>query len=149
MSTIRQLVNTEMANFGITIEDVRIRRADLPQENTEAILQRMQSERKRVAAQARAEGAEAAQRIRADADRQRTVLLADARAKADELRGEGEAIATQTYAQAFGQDPAFFAYWRTLQGYRNIFDSGSARLVITPDNDYLRLLQAPPNTVGK
>ena len=149
MSTIRQQVNAEMANFGITIEDVRIRRADLPQENTEAILQRMQSERQRVAAQARAEGAEAAQRIRADADRQRTVLLADARAKADELRGEGEAAATQTYAQAFGQDPAFFSYWRTLQGYRNVFDNGAARLVITPDNDYLRLLQAPPESLVK
>jgi membrane protease subunit HflC len=149
MSTIRGQVNTEMHNFGIAIEDVRIRRADLPRENTDAILQRMQSERQRVAAQARAEGAEASQRIKADADRQRTVLLADARAKADELRGEGEATATATYAQAFGQDPAFFAYWRTLQGYRNVFDSGAARLVITPDNDYLRLLQAPPDTVGK
>jgi membrane protease subunit HflC len=149
MSTIRQQVNAEMANFGIAIEDVRIRRADLPRENTDAILQRMQSERQRVAAQARAEGAEAAQKIRADADRQRTVLLADARAKADELRGEGEATATQTYAQAFGQDPAFFSYWRTLQGYRNVFDSGAARLVITPDNDYLRLLQAPPESLEK
>jgi membrane protease subunit HflC len=149
MSTIRQQVNTEMHNFGVTIEDVRIRRADLPQENTQAILQRMQSERQRVAAQARAEGAEAAQKIKADADRQRTVLLADARAKADELRGEGEAEATNTYAKAFGQDPAFFAYWRTLQGYRNVFDTGAARLVITPDNDYMRLLRAPPDSVGK
>lgn len=149
MSTIRQQVNAEMRNFGVTIEDVRIRRADLPEENTQAVLQRMQSERQRVAAQARAEGAEASQKIKADADRQRTVLLADARAKADELRGEGEAQATETYAKAFGQDPAFFAYWRTLQGYRNVFDNGSARLVITPDNDYLRLLQAPPESVGK
>jgi membrane protease subunit HflC len=149
MTTIRQQVNGEMGNFGVTIDDVRIRRADLPPENTQAILSRMQSERQRVAAQARAEGAEAAQRIRADAERDRTVLVADARAKADELRGEGEAEATATYAKAFGQDPAFFSFWRTLQGYRTVFDSGNARLVVTPDNDYLRLLQAPPAGLGK
>lgn len=144
MTTIRGQVNTEMQGFGVTIEDVRIRRADLPQENTQAILSRMQSERQRIAAQARAEGAETSQKIKADADRERTVLLADARATADKARGEGEAEATRVYAQAFGQDPQFFAFWRTMQGYRDIFANGSARLVITPDNDYLRYLQAPP-----
>lgn len=149
MTTIRGQVNTEMQNFGVTIEDVRIRRADLPQENTQAILSRMQSERQRVAAQARAEGAEASQRIRADAERERTVLLADARATADQLRGEGEAEATAIYAKAFGQDPDFFTIWRTLQGYRSVFGSGNARMVVTPDNDYLRLLQAPPGDPGK
>jgi membrane protease subunit HflC len=149
MSTIRGQVNTEMQNFGVTIADVRIRRADLPQENTQAILARMQSERQRVAAQARAEGAEASQRIKADAERERTVLVADARATADRLRGEGEAEATAIYAKSFGEDPGFFSYWRTLQGYRNIFDAGSARLVVTPDNDYLRMLQAPPPDPAK
>ncbi|HVY17716.1 MAG TPA: protease modulator HflC, partial [Rhodopila sp.] len=149
MTAIRQQVNNEMGNFGVVVEDVRIRRADLPQENTQAILQRMQSERQRVAAQARAEGAEASQKIRADAERERTVLLADAQAKADELRGEGEAQATAIYAKAFGQDPAFFSFWRTLQGYRTVFDSGNARIVVTPDNDYLRMLQGLPQGVGK
>jgi membrane protease subunit HflC len=144
MSTIRDQVNTEMQNFGVTIVDVRIRRADLPQENTQAILSRMQSERQRIAAQARAEGAEASQRIRADAERDRTVLVADARATADNLRGEGEGEATNIYAKAFGQDPAFFSIWRTLQGYRDIFENGAARLVVSPNNDYLRYLQAPP-----
>ena len=144
MSNIQTEVNTQMQNFGITIVDVRIRRADLPQENTQAILQRMQSERQRIAAQARAEGAEASQRIRADAERDRTVLVADAKATADNLRGEGEGEATTIYAKAFGQDPAFFSIWRTLQGYRDIFDSGTARLVVSPDNDYLRYLQVPP-----
>jgi modulator of FtsH protease HflC len=148
MSTIRGQVNTEMQNFGVTIVDVRIRRADLPEENTQAILARMQSERQRVAAQARAEGAEASARIKADAERDRTVLLADARATADNLRGEGEGEATNIYAKAFGQDPNFFAIWRTLQGYRDIFDSGGARLVVTPDNDYLRYLQTPPATTA-
>jgi membrane protease subunit HflC len=144
MTTIRGQVNNEMQNFGVSIVDVRIRRADLPQENTQAILSRMQSERQRVAARARAEGAEASQKIRADAERERTVLVADARATADKLRGEGEAEATSIYAKAFGQDPAFFSIWRTLQGYRDVFDSGAARLVVSPDNDYLKYLQTPP-----
>ena len=144
MTVIRGQVNTEMENFGVTIEDVRIRRADLPQENTQAILSRMQSERQRVAAQARAEGAEASQRIKADAERERTVLVADARATADRARGEGEGEATNIYAKAFGQDPAFFSIWRTLQGYHDIFETGAARLVVSPGNDYLRYLQTPP-----
>ena len=144
MTSIRDQVNTEMQGFGVSIEDVRIRRADLPPENTQAILQRMQSERQRVAAQARAEGAEASVTIRANAERDRTVLLAEARATADRLRGEGEAEATNIYAKAFSQDPEFFGIWRTYQGYRDAFDSGGARLVITPDNAYLRYLQAPP-----
>jgi len=149
MSTIRGQVNTEMQSFGVTVVDVRIRRADLPEENTQAILSRMQSERQRIAAQARAEGAEASARIRADAERDRTVLLADARATADNLRGEGEADATRIYSQSFGQDPAFFSIWRTLQGYRDIFSNGTARLVLTPDNDYLRYLQVPPADPGR
>nr|WP_294551032.1 protease modulator HflC [uncultured Rhodopila sp.] len=149
MTAIRGQVNTEMQNFGVTIVDVRIRRADLPQENTQAILSRMQSERQRIAAQARAEGAEASQRIKADAERDRTVLVADARATADNLRGEGEAEATHIYAQSFGQDPAFFSIWRTLQGYHDIFATGSARLVVSPNNDYLRYLQAPPAMPGQ
>jgi membrane protease subunit HflC len=144
MTTIRDEVNTEMQGFGVSIEDVRIRRADLPPENTQAILQRMQSERQRIASQARAEGAETSVTIRANAERDRTVLLAEARATADRLRGEGEAEATRIYAQAFSQDSQFFAIWRTLQGYREAFDTGGARLVITPDNEYLKFLQAPP-----
>ena len=144
MSTIRGQVNTEMQNFGVSIVDVRIRRADLPPENTDAILSRMKSERQRVAAQARAEGAEASQKIKADAERERTVLVAGAKATADNLRGEGEGEATKIYAQAFGQDPAFFSFWRTMQGYRDIFDGGTARLVVSPNNDYLKYLQAPP-----
>ncbi len=144
MAAIRGQVNTEMKNFGVSIVDVRIRRADLPQENTQAILSRMQSERQRIAAQARAEGAEASQRIKAEAERDRTVIVADARATADNLRGEGEGEATNIYAKAFGQDPGFFSIWRTYQGYRDIFDSGSARLVLSPDNDYLKYLQTAP-----
>jgi modulator of FtsH protease HflC len=128
---------------------VRIRRADLPDENTKAVLSRMQSERQRVAAQARAEGAEASQRIRADAERERTVLVADARATADRLRGEGEAEASRTYAKAYEQDSGFFAIWRTLQAYKEAFEGGNSRLVLTPDNEFLRYLQALPTPSSK
>ena len=141
LGSIREQVNGEMSGFGVKIVDVRIRRADLPQENTDAILQRMKSERDRVAAQARAEGAEAAVKIRSDADRQRTVLLADARANADRLRGEGESQTIAIYANAFQRDPTFFTTWRTLQAYKEAFANGHTKLVITPDNDFLRLMQ--------
>jgi membrane protease subunit HflC len=144
MRLIRTQVNDEMKGFGVSIVDVRIRRADLPEENTEAILQRMQSERKRVAAQARAEGAEASARIRADADRQRTVLVAQARADAERLRGEGEAQSIAIYADAFQRDPQFFATWRTLQAYRDAFATGKARLVLSPQDDFLKLMQGVP-----
>jgi modulator of FtsH protease HflC len=149
MATIRDQVNVEMKGFGVAIEDVRIRRADLPDENTKAILSRMQSERQRVAAQARAEGSEASQRIRADAERERTVLVADARATADNLRGEGEATAIRTYAKAYEQDANFFSIWRTLQAYREAFESGNSRLVLTPDNEFLRYLQSLPTPAGQ
>jgi membrane protease subunit HflC len=138
----------EMKGFGVAIEDVRIRRADLPEENTKAILSRMQSERQRVASQARAEGAEASQRIKADAERDRTVLVAEARATSDNLRGEGEAEATRIYANAYNQDVGFYTAWRTLQAYRDSFESGASRLVLTPDNDFLRYLQSPPALPG-
>ena len=146
MASIRDQVNSEMASFGVFVDDVRIRRADLPRKNTEVILSRMQSERHRVAAQARAEGAEAAQKIRADADRDRTVILADASAQAEELRGEGQAAASRLYASAFGQDPTFFGIWRRLEAYRAAFDDGRTRLVLTPDNDFLRYLLNPPSS---
>ncbi len=148
MATIRDRVNIQMKGFGVAIQDVRIRRADLPEENTKAILARMQSERQRVAAQARAEGAEAAAKIRADADRERTVLLAEARATSDNLRGEGEAEATRISAKAYSQDVDFYSAWRTLQAYRDTFEAGASRLVLTPDNDFLRYLQTPPTPTG-
>jgi membrane protease subunit HflC len=142
---IKAQVSEEMRGFGVEIEDVRIRRADLPEENTQAILNRMKSERERVASQLRAEGAEAAARIRADAERDRTVLLAEARASAEKLRGEGEQQAIKIYADAFQQDPQFFATYRTLQAYREAFGQGRSRLVLTPDADFLKLLRTQPH----
>ena len=144
MGLARDQVNAEMKNFGVTIVDVRIRRADLPEENTQAILSRMQSERQRVAAQARAEGAEASVTIRANAERERTVLLADARATADNLRGQGEGQAIALYADAFQRDPHFFQVWRSLQAYKDAFAAGGARLVLTPGDGFLKFLSEPP-----
>ena len=149
MGLIRDHVNEEMKGFGINVEDVRIRRADLPEENTQAILSRMQSERERVARQMRAEGAEASARIRADAERDRTVLLAEARAKADALRGQGEAQAIAVYADAFQRDPQFFEVWRTLQAYRESFAAGGSRLVLTPGDAFLRFLNEMPHPAVK
>jgi len=144
MGLVRGQVTDEMRQFGVKVEDVRLRRADLPEENTTAILNRMKSERERIARQLRAEGAEASARITADAERERTVLLARARADADRLRGEGEREAIKTYADAFGQDPEFYSVYRTLQAYRETFVGGQSRLVLTPDGDFLRMLREAP-----
>jgi membrane protease subunit HflC len=146
MSLIREQVNGEMRSFGVAIEDVRIRRADLPEENTQAILNRMKSERQRIASQARAEGAEASARIKADAERDRTVLLAEARATADKLRGEGEHTAIATYAAAYQRDPQFFSVWRTLQAYRDGLTGGQSRMVVSTDDDFFKLLHQAPTS---
>ncbi len=138
MGEIRDQVNAEARQFGIEVVDVRIRRADLPEENTQAILSRMQSERERVAREARAEGAEVAQRVRAGAERERTVLLAEAQAQSDILRGQGEQEAIRIVAEAFGRDIDFFQFWRSMQAYREAFGEGHARMVMTPDSEFFR-----------
>lgn len=149
MATIRTQVNEEMKAFGIAVEDVRIRRADLPDGNTQAILARMQSERERIARQARAEGAEAALRIRSEAERDRTVLVAEANANAERLRGEGEGEATRIYNRAYGADQNFFTAWRTMQAYREALGNGATRMVLSPDADFLKFLRTPPSAEGR
>jgi len=145
MNEIRDQVNREAARFGIAVEDVRIRRADLPEENTQAILSRMQSERERVAREQRAEGAEQGARIRAAADRDRTVLLAEAQARADILRGEGEQESIRTFADAFQRDPEFFRFWRSMQAYREAFsEGGDTRLLLSPDSEFFRFFRELP-----
>lgn len=145
MNDIRDNVNREARRFGIAIEDVRIRRTDLPEENTQAILSRMQTERERVAREARAEGAEVAARIRAGAERERTVILAEAQAQADIIRGSGEQEAIRIFAEAFQRDPQFFAFWRSLQAYREAFgDEGRGMLIVTPDSDFFRFFRQIP-----
>jgi membrane protease subunit HflC len=138
MNEIQRQVNEEARRFGIEVTDVRIRRTDLPEENTQAILNRMQSERERVAREARAEGAEVAARVRAGADRERTVLLAEAQAQSDILRGQGEQEAIRLFADAFQRDPAFFQFYRTMQAYREAFSEGETRLLLSPDSEFFR-----------
>jgi membrane protease subunit HflC len=145
MGEIRRQVNEEALRFGIEVTDVRIRRADLPDENTQAILARMQTEREREARQLRAEGAEQAQRIRAQAERERTVLLAEAEGQANILRGEGEQEAIRIFAEAFQRDPEFFQFWRTMQAYREVFSTGESRMVLTPESDFFRFFRDIPN----
>lgn len=141
---IRDQVNDEARRFGIEVSDLRLRRADLPEENTQAILSRMQSERERVAREARAEGAEVAARIRAGAERERVVILAEAHAQSDVIRGQGEQESIAIYADAFQRDAQFFAFWRTLQAYREAFGQGDARLVLTPDSEFFRYFRDVP-----
>jgi modulator of FtsH protease HflC len=148
MGEIRQRVNAEARSFGIEVTDVRIRRADLPEENTQAILSRMQSERERVAREQRAEGAEQAQRIRAAAERDRTVLIAEAQSRAETLRGEGEQQAIRIFAAAYEQDPEFYQFWRTMQAWRDAFADGESRLLLSPDSDFFKYFRnLSPNGV--
>lgn len=146
MDEIRRQVNESSRQFGIEVLDVRIRRADLPEENTQAILSRMQSERERVAREARAEGAEVGQRVRAGAERERTVLLAEAQSQAEILRGQGEQEAIRIFAEAFQRDPPFYQFWRTMQAYREAFGEGGARMILTPDSEFFRFFRESPAT---
>ncbi len=141
MGEIRGQVNAEARQFGIEVIDVRIRRADLPEENTQAILSRMQSERERVAREARAEGAEIGQRVRAGAERERTVLIAEAQAQSDILRGQGEQEAIRIVAEAFSKDLDFFQFWRSMQAYREAFAEGNTRMVMTPESEFFRFFR--------
>ena len=132
MHEIRDDVREEAKPFGIEVIDTRIRRADLPVQNSEAIYARMNSERQQQAALYRAEGAQAAQSIRANADRERTVILADAQRDAQKVRGAGDAAAIGIYAKAFGQDKKFFAFYRSMQAYRDALSGARTSFVLTP-----------------
>ncbi len=146
---VRRQVNEEARPFGIEVVDVRIRRADLPEQNTQAILQRMQSERERVAREERARGAQEAQGIRANAERERTVLLAEAQEQADILRGQGEQEAIRIFADAFQRDPNFFQFWRSMQAYREAFSEGDTRLLLSPDSEFFRYFRQSLPDVGQ
>ncbi len=142
MGRIRDEANRALQQFGVELVDVRIKRADLPPENSEAIFQRMRTEREREAKELRAQGAEIAQRIRARADRERRVLIADARRDADVLRGEGDAGAVRIFGEAFGQDPAFFDFYRSMQAYQKALDGESTSILLSPDNEFFRFFQS-------
>jgi membrane protease subunit HflC len=145
LAEIQNRVNNEAKQFGITVVDVRIRRADLPKENSEAIYNRMKAERERDAKEARAQGAEIGQRIRAEADRDRTVLLAEAQRRAEELRGEGDGEAQAIYNAAYGGDATeFYEFYRRMQAFRETFASGDSSLVLSPDSEFFRYFNELP-----
>jgi membrane protease subunit HflC len=147
MGRVSQRAAERARAFGIEVVDVRLKRADLPEQVQASVFSRMQAERSRIAARYRSEGAESAARIRADADRDRTVILAKAYEESQKLRGTGEAEATTIYAQAFGQDPEFYAFVRSLEAYEKFLDPSST-LVMSTDSDLFRYLntQRPGGT---
>lgn len=141
---IRDQVNDQTKGFGIAITDVRLRRADLPEENSKAIYARMRSDREREAAQFRADGDRQAAEIRADADRQRIEILADAQKQAQILRGQGDADSIRIYADAFGKDKDFFTFYRSLEAYREALSNQDTTFVLSPDSEFFRYLETPP-----
>ncbi len=138
MALIQEGVNTEAENFGIKIVDVRIKRADLPQANSDAIFRRMQTEREREAKEFRARGAEMAVTITSTADKEVTVILADAQKKSEIMKGEGDGQRNKIFADAFGQDPEFFAFYRAMQAYEKALIGGETSLVLSPDSEFFK-----------
>ena len=138
MAIIQEGVNAEAEKFGITIIDVRIKRADLPQANSEAIYKRMQTEREREAKEFRAKGAEMAVTITSTADKEVTVLLANAKKQSEIMKGEGDGQRNKIFAQAFGKDPEFFAFYRAMQAYEKALIGGDTSLILSPDSDFFK-----------
>jgi len=137
MIRIRDEVNNEASRFGIEIVDVRIRRADLPEANSQAIFERMISERVREAKEFRAKGSEIAQKIRAEADKEKTVILAEATRKSEILRGEGESSAISIYANAFEMDSDFYSFYRSMQAYGKVLGEDGTTMILSPDSEFL------------
>jgi membrane protease subunit HflC len=143
MARVREQLENEAAAFGITIVDVRIRRADLPEENSLAVYERMKTERQQEATQIRAQGTQNAQELRAKANRDVTVLLAEARSKGEQTRGEGDAERNRIFAEAYGRDPEFFSFYRSMQAYETGLKSSDTRLLLKPDSDFFRFFVDP------
>ena len=138
MSLIQDGVNVEAENFGINIVDVRIKRADLPPANSEAIFRRMQTEREREAKEFRAKGAEMAITITSTADKEVTVILAEAEKKSEIMKGEGDGQRNKIFAGAFGQDPEFFAFYRSMRAYEKALIGGETSLILSPDSEFFK-----------
>ena len=138
MAIIQEGVNNEAKKFGITIIDVRIKRADLPQANSEAIYKRMQTEREREAKEFRARGAEMAVTITSTADKEVTVLLANAKKLSEIMKGEGDGQRNKIFAEAFGKDPDFFSFYRAMQAYEKALIGGETSLILSPDSDFFK-----------
>ena len=138
MAIIQEGVNAEAGKFGIEIIDVRIKRADLPQANSEAIYRRMQTEREREAKEFRARGAEMAVTITSTADKEVTVILANAKKQSEIMKGEGDGLRNKIFADAFGKDPEFFAFYRAMQAYETALIGGNTSLILSPDNEFFK-----------
>src|SRR5438067_2597985 len=142
MARVREKVDQDLKRIGVGIIDVRLKRVDLPQEVSESVYRRMESERKRIANELRSTGAAEGEKIRADADRQREVIVAEAYRDAQKLQGEGDAHASAIFAESFGRDPQFAAFYRSLSAYRAAFRSKSDVVVIDPGNDFFRAMRS-------
>lgn len=138
MEDIQETVNVEAKRFGIEVVDVRIVRADLPEQVTQATFDRMRSEREREAQEARAEGEQLSLEIKSKADKERTILLAEAQREAETLRGEGDKTAIELYGKAFNQDPKFYGFYRSLEAYRKSLANGDTTLLLSPDSDFMK-----------
>ena len=143
MNLIQDIVNRQAQSLGVEIIDVRLTRVDLPAANSQAVFQRMQTERQREAADLRANGQQQAQAIRARAEREATVILAEANRQSEQLRGQGDADRNRILAQAFQRDPDFFAFYRSMQAYENALKPGETRLVLSPDSEFFRYFNDP------
>ena len=143
MLRIREQLDHEADGYGIQVVDVRIRRADLPEQNSQAVYERMKTERQREAAEFRAQGAQKGQEIRSNADREATVIVAEANSKAEQTRGEGDAERNRIFAEAFTRDPDFFAFYRSMQAYETGLRANDTRMVIKPDSDFFRYFADP------
>lgn len=143
MNRIQQLVDRESESYGIQVVDVRIRRADLPEQNSQAVYRRMQTERQREAAEFRAQGNQRGQEIRSRADREVTVLVAEANSKAEQIRGEGDGTRNKIFADAYTKDPDFFAFYRSMQAYETGLQSNETRLLLKPDTSFFRYFNDP------
>ena len=147
MKDIQKEVNEETDRFGIEIVDVRIIRADLPVQVTQSTYDRMRSEREREAKEARAQGEELALKIRSEADKERTIMLSEARRDSEILRGEGDKEAIRIYAKAFGQDPQFYEFYRTMEAYKKALNNGGTTMVLSPDSDFFKFIASDDGKV--
>jgi modulator of FtsH protease HflC len=143
MARIRDQVDKEADAYGIQVVDVRIRRADLPEQNSQAVYQRMQTERQREAAEFRAQGGQKAQEIRSNADREATVIVAEANSKSEQVRGEGDGERNRLFAEAYGKDPDFFAFYRSMTAYENGLKSNDTRFLLRPDSNFFKFFNSP------
>ncbi len=146
MRNVIETTNEDISGLGLEIVDVRIMRIELPEEVRESVYSRMEKERSTVAKAIRSRGEEQAKRISSDADRQRVVIISEAEREADQIRGEGDAEAARVYAESFGQDEEFFAFYRSIQAYQKAFASGSDTFVLSPDSPFFRYFGSPNGT---